>query len=251
METPTDDSVEIAVGFLKECGQKLTEVTPRGVNAIFERLRNVLHEGTIDTRVQYMVEVMFAVRKDGFKDHPSVLEDLDLVEEEDQFTHLLTLEDAGDPENMLSMCNVVSVNLVCWHKADIVIISLVSHHYTILLVVMCAYLCRHAYITQEFNILFQEIILVLVFVMHLLYITALRKCLLIHDVFTPKIKYEVLECFQTENILATSINGLLAVLVMGRAWQQRCEGRDGAGSLSFLLEGESKTVCCSSYYPCD
>ena len=35
--------------------------------AIFERLRNVLHEGDIDTRVQYMVEVMFAVRKDGFK----------------------------------------------------------------------------------------------------------------------------------------------------------------------------------------
>lgn len=174
-----------------------------------------------------------------------------MVEEEDQFTHLLTLEDAGDPENMLSMCNIVSVNLVCWHKADIVIISLVSHRHTIPLVVMCAYLCRHAYITREFNILFQEIILVLVFVMHLLYITALRKCLLIHDVFTPKIKYEVLECFQIENILATSINGLLAVLVMGRAWQQRCKGRDGAGSLSFLLEGESKTVSCCSYYPCD
>lgn len=31
LETPTDDSVEVAVGFLKECGQKLTEVTPRGV----------------------------------------------------------------------------------------------------------------------------------------------------------------------------------------------------------------------------
>lgn len=36
-------------------------------SAIFERLRNVLHEGQIDTRVQYMVEVMFAIRKDGFK----------------------------------------------------------------------------------------------------------------------------------------------------------------------------------------
>lgn len=31
LETPTDDSVEVAVGFLKESGQKLTEVTPRGV----------------------------------------------------------------------------------------------------------------------------------------------------------------------------------------------------------------------------
>ena len=32
LETPTDDSVEIAVGFLKESGQKLTDVTPRGIN---------------------------------------------------------------------------------------------------------------------------------------------------------------------------------------------------------------------------
>lgn len=36
-------------------------------SAIFERLRNVLHEGQIDIRVQYMMEVMFAVRKDHFK----------------------------------------------------------------------------------------------------------------------------------------------------------------------------------------
>ena len=36
-----------------------------------------------------------------------MLEDLDLVEEEDQFTHLLTLEDAGDPENLLSMLTFV------------------------------------------------------------------------------------------------------------------------------------------------
>ena len=32
LEAPTDDSVEIVVGFLKECGQKLTDVTPRGIN---------------------------------------------------------------------------------------------------------------------------------------------------------------------------------------------------------------------------
>ena len=36
-----------------------------------------------------------------------MLEDLDLVEEEDQFTHLLALEDAGDPENLLSMLAIV------------------------------------------------------------------------------------------------------------------------------------------------
>ncbi len=67
LEEPTDDSVEVSIGFLKECGAKLTEVSPKGIIAIFERLRHVLHEASIDKRVQYMIEVMFATRKDGFK----------------------------------------------------------------------------------------------------------------------------------------------------------------------------------------
>mgnify|MGYP001793035238 FL=1 len=57
LEKASDDSVEIAVGFLKECGLKLTELSPRGVNAIFERMRMVLHEAQVDIRVQYMIEV--------------------------------------------------------------------------------------------------------------------------------------------------------------------------------------------------
>ena len=72
LHVPTDDSVEVAISFLKECGQKLTEVSPRGIHAIFDRLRNVLHESNLDKRTQYMIEVMFQVRKDGFKDNPAV-----------------------------------------------------------------------------------------------------------------------------------------------------------------------------------
>ncbi|KAJ6665192.1 hypothetical protein lerEdw1_004241 [Lerista edwardsae] len=103
LERPTDDSIEVAIGFLKECGLKLTEVSPRGINAIFDRLRHVLHESETDKRVQYMIEVMFAVRKDGFKDHPIILDGLDLVEEEDQFTHMLPLEDDYNPEDVLNV----------------------------------------------------------------------------------------------------------------------------------------------------
>ncbi|XP_073433581.1 pre-mRNA-splicing factor CWC22 homolog isoform X2 [Dendrobates tinctorius] len=106
LERPTDDSVEVSIGFLKESGLKLTQVSPRGVNAIFERLRNILHESEIDKRVQYMIEVMFAVRKDGFKDHPVIPEGLDLVEEEDQFTHMLPLEDDYNPEDVLNVFKV-------------------------------------------------------------------------------------------------------------------------------------------------
>ena len=53
-----------------------------------------------------MVEVQFAVRKDDFKDHPSVMKELDLVEEEDQFTHPLTLTEDYDPEDLLSKTNL-------------------------------------------------------------------------------------------------------------------------------------------------
>ncbi len=34
LETVTDDSVEVAVGFVKECGIKLQEVSPRGIHGM-------------------------------------------------------------------------------------------------------------------------------------------------------------------------------------------------------------------------
>ena len=49
---------------------------------------------------------MFQVRKDGFKDNPSVAEELDLVEEEDQFTHMITLDDATSGEEILNVFKV-------------------------------------------------------------------------------------------------------------------------------------------------
>lgn len=104
LENATDDSVEIAIGFLKECGQKLGEVSPRGLTAVFDRLRHVLHEADLDKRVKYMIEVMFQVRKDGFKDNPAIITDLDLVEEEDQFTHMKSVQEEGlDPQDILSI----------------------------------------------------------------------------------------------------------------------------------------------------
>ncbi|KAK9712047.1 hypothetical protein QE152_g25126 [Popillia japonica] len=105
VESPTDDSVEVAISFLKESGQKLTEVSSKGINAIFEMLRNILHEGKLEKRIQYMIEVMFQIRKDGFKDHAAIIEELDIVEEEDQFTHLITLDDvkATNSEDVLNV----------------------------------------------------------------------------------------------------------------------------------------------------
>ena len=49
-----------------------------------------------------MIEVMFQVRKDGFKDNPAVPEELDVVEEDDQFTHMIGLDDATNGEEVSS-----------------------------------------------------------------------------------------------------------------------------------------------------
>ncbi|KAG8242293.1 pre-mRNA-splicing factor cwc22 [Homalodisca vitripennis] len=103
IETPTDDSVEVAIAFLKECGMKLTEVSSKGILAIFDMLRNILHEGKLEKRVQYMIEVMFQIRKEDFKAHPSLISELDLIDEEDKIQHMITLEDNHDPEDILNV----------------------------------------------------------------------------------------------------------------------------------------------------
>jgi pre-mRNA-splicing factor CWC22 len=103
LEDPTDDSVEIAVNFVKEVGQLLEELSPQGIHAIFERFRGVLHEGDIDKRVQYTIEGLFAVRKSGFKDYPAIPDELDLVESEDQITFEIGLDDEIDKEEMLDV----------------------------------------------------------------------------------------------------------------------------------------------------
>lgn len=51
IESPTNDSVEVAIAFLKESGMKLTQVSKKGLQAIFEMLRNILHEGNLEKRV--------------------------------------------------------------------------------------------------------------------------------------------------------------------------------------------------------
>jgi len=93
MQNPTDDSVEIAVGFMREVGAYLGEMATKANEAIFDAFRSILHESTIDKRVQYMIEVLFQVRRDKYKDNPIVKEELDLVEEDDQITHQIGLSD--------------------------------------------------------------------------------------------------------------------------------------------------------------
>ncbi|KAK9469627.1 pre-mRNA-splicing factor CWC22 [Lipomyces arxii] len=93
LERPTDDSVEIAVGFMKEVGAFLSKVSSAAHNGVYERFRAILHEAQLEPRTQYMIETLFLVRKNDYKDNPEVAEELDLVEEDDQITHMIGLDD--------------------------------------------------------------------------------------------------------------------------------------------------------------
>ncbi|KIY30805.1 pre-mRNA-splicing factor CWC22 [Cryptococcus gattii E566] len=103
LDRPTDDSIEVAVGFMREVGLFLSENSPKANNTVFERFRAVLHEGQISKRCQYMIEVLFQVRKDKYKDNPAIPEGLDLVEEEEQITHRVTLDDELQVQESLNL----------------------------------------------------------------------------------------------------------------------------------------------------
>lgn len=105
LEKPTDDSVEIAVGFMREVGAFLAEEAPKANNSVYDRFRAVLHEASISKRVQYMIEVLAQVRREKYKDNPRIPEELDLVEEEDQITHRISLDDELNVEEGLSECS--------------------------------------------------------------------------------------------------------------------------------------------------
>ncbi|MCJ1231761.1 pre-mRNA-splicing factor cwc22 [Toensbergia leucococca] len=103
LHKPTDDSVEIAVGLTREVGQHLEEMSGPIALAVFDQFRSILHEQDIDKRVQYMIEVLFQVRKDKYKDNPAIKEELDLVEEEDQITHRTGLDDEIEVQDGLNV----------------------------------------------------------------------------------------------------------------------------------------------------
>lgn len=103
LHKPTDDSVEIAVNLTREVGQFLEEMNEPIARVVFDQFRNILHDSDIEKRVQYQIEVLFQQRKDKFKDNPSIKEELDLVEEEDQITHNVDLNGDLDGQDGLNI----------------------------------------------------------------------------------------------------------------------------------------------------
>jgi pre-mRNA-splicing factor CWC22 len=82
---------------------------------VFERFRAVFNEGKISQRVQYhMIEVLIQVRKNKFKDNLILPEGLDLVEEDEQITHQIQLDEELDVQDSLSKRTLFLLSFVCW-----------------------------------------------------------------------------------------------------------------------------------------
>ncbi|MES1905432.1 MAG: pre-mRNA-splicing factor cwc22, partial [Paramarteilia canceri] len=86
-----------------ECGDFLEKNSARAANAIFERLRSLLYEADIPKRSQYMIEVLLVIRRDKYEDYPSVKEELQLIDKDDQYTHQMNLEEEYTDENQLNI----------------------------------------------------------------------------------------------------------------------------------------------------
>lgn len=103
LENVTSDSVEVAVAFMKEVGCKLQKISPQGFMAIFESLRTIIQESQVDPRIQYMIEVLYEIRKTKFSTFPSIIEELDVINEDEQITHLITLDEELNTEETLNV----------------------------------------------------------------------------------------------------------------------------------------------------
>ncbi|KAF9623497.1 hypothetical protein IFM89_003113 [Coptis chinensis] len=104
LENPTDDSVEVAVGFVTECGSLLQDLSPKALAGIFEFFRGILYKGEIHNRVMFLIEDLFAIRKAKFKGYPAVRSELYLVDQEDKVTHEISVVDKiNDPETSLDI----------------------------------------------------------------------------------------------------------------------------------------------------
>lgn len=101
MEKDDDESTLAACALMTECGSILQELNSQGANLVFDQLRGKLQEGTVSKRCQYVIEGLMKVRKDRFRNHPSIITELSLVAVEDRVTHQLELDDerVGNKQN--------------------------------------------------------------------------------------------------------------------------------------------------------
>ncbi|KJP88686.1 hypothetical protein AK88_01567 [Plasmodium fragile] len=93
LQNITNDSVQVCTFFLAEVGQLYMNICRKGIDIIFDRLKDIIQEGKINIKTQYDIEKLWTYRKNYFREFPTVLEDLDLIDEEEKIVHEIDLLD--------------------------------------------------------------------------------------------------------------------------------------------------------------
>ena len=75
-----------------------------------------------------MIEVLMQVRKDKYKDNPILPEGLDLVEEDEQITHQIQLDEELDVQDSLSKFENSSL-LLRWLDYDVLSFFFITDRY--------------------------------------------------------------------------------------------------------------------------
>ena len=95
-------SIDCLDVLLCRTGRILEETSSKATNKIFDQVRIMLQEGTVDRYSQQKIEKLLKTRKKGFYWHKTIDEGLDLVEKNDRVTHTMQLNDKIDIEETLN-----------------------------------------------------------------------------------------------------------------------------------------------------
>ena len=94
----SSDSVSCLDVLLCRTGKFLEQQSPKAANNIFESIRIMLQEGTVDRKSQKKIEKLIKTRRKGYFWYKTVDDGLDLVEKADRITHDVQLNGKIDIE---------------------------------------------------------------------------------------------------------------------------------------------------------
>ncbi|BFU18707.1 cell cycle control protein, putative [Entamoeba histolytica HM-1:IMSS-B] len=91
MKNPTDENIEKVVTLLLNVGEYFDSIIKGKIQPIYEQLRGIVSRKKASERIYFKINQLLNERRNGFINYPSVIEELDLIEDEDKITHTVDL----------------------------------------------------------------------------------------------------------------------------------------------------------------
>ncbi|CAF0991442.1 unnamed protein product [Rotaria magnacalcarata] len=91
------------IRFRDECGKKLLQLDQHELDVQFKKLNDLLGESLITECIKNMIEKIFFERTNELKSYPAIQSNLKLVNENNQFKHMLQLDDYFESESWIDI----------------------------------------------------------------------------------------------------------------------------------------------------